>query len=87
MILTSLDMINVVYGPPSNYIYGLAGAPYFNLGANNSRDDLTSADVLQILGDRCAQVPSANLYDVHAALSYYYGLSIKILFMCINIYI
>ena len=31
-VQTGLDMVNAVYGEPSRYFHGTAGAPYFNLG-------------------------------------------------------
>ncbi|MCB0429903.1 MAG: T9SS type A sorting domain-containing protein [Flavobacteriales bacterium] len=33
-----LDWINTTYGPPKNYIYGIASAPYFNDGGFGSSD-------------------------------------------------
>ena len=76
MVATGLDMINKFYGSPYKYFYSIAGAPYFDLGAANSRNDLTSTDVLQILTNTSAQVPTAHLLDTNVALALFYQMSI-----------
>jgi hypothetical protein len=41
-----LDYLNNVYGPPRNFIHGIAIAPYFNLGPYKTWSNLTSDQVL-----------------------------------------
>ena len=75
-----LDWVNTVYGPPKNFFYGFAGAPYFNLGTADTKTDLTKDQVLKALSD------SVDAYsDVHnggkglaqyAAMATYYGLKL-----------
>ncbi len=46
VIKLGLDYLNAVFGPPSNYLHGMAGAPYFNLGDYASWSNLTTDLVL-----------------------------------------
>jgi hypothetical protein len=46
VIKLGLDYLNAVFGPPSNYLHGMAGAPYFNLGEYASWSNLTTDLVL-----------------------------------------
>jgi PA14 domain len=78
--VVGLDWVNTVYGSPSKFFYGYAGAPYFNLGDADTKTDLTKDQVLKALSD------TVNSYtDVHgggsmiaqyAATATYYGLKL-----------
>lgn len=46
VIFNGLEYLNAVFGPPSNYLHGMAGAPYFNLGKYTTWTNLTTDDVL-----------------------------------------
>jgi len=46
VMTTGLDYINAVYGQPSNFLHGIAIAPYFNLGKFDSWSNLTVDQVL-----------------------------------------
>ena len=46
IIMTGLDYLNAVYGPPSNFFHGIAIAPYFDLGEYRTWSNLTTDQVL-----------------------------------------
>jgi hypothetical protein len=45
VITNGLDYLNVVYGSPSNFLHGIAIAPYFNLGEFGTWPNLTTDQV------------------------------------------
>jgi hypothetical protein len=47
VIKLGLEYLNAVFGPPSNYLHGMAGAPYFNLGKYSAWSNLTTDLVLE----------------------------------------
>jgi hypothetical protein len=50
-LVDGLTFLNARYGPPSNYLYACAGAPYFNLGNANNLTTLTTTQVLAALSN------------------------------------
>jgi hypothetical protein len=46
VMMLAVDYLNAVHGPPSTYIHGVAGAPYFNLGSFGTWSNLTTEQVL-----------------------------------------
>jgi hypothetical protein len=75
----ALEFIERSYGPPKNYFYAVAGAPYFNMGNSDTATNLTKDQVLDALS---ASVTSyKNRYqspEIHkmVALGVYYGLGV-----------
>lgn len=69
-----LKFIEAVYGPPANYFYALAGAPYFNLGDRQKVEDLTPDQVLQAMDRSVNELSSVNLFEKNLALATWYGL-------------
>lgn len=69
-----LQYISRVYGPPGHYFYGLAGAPYFNLGADQTAPDLSSKQVLAAMRRSVARLPEDNHLEENVALARWYGL-------------
>ncbi len=69
-----LDFIAQRYGPPSNYFYAFAGAPYFNLGKRQTADGLTPADVLDAFEQSVRDIPTVSLLENNLALAAWYGL-------------
>lgn len=57
-----LKYLNERHGPPANYLYGVAVAPYFNLGEANNNNALTVTQVL------AAMQASVNAFKTDAAL-------------------
>ena len=49
VIMTGLDYINTIYGPPSMFLSGIAIAPYFALGKYRTWSNLTTDQVLDAL--------------------------------------
>ena len=78
--LIGLDWINTVYGPPKNFFYGYAGAPYFNLGEADSKTDLTKDQVLKSMSDTIDSYADVhgggNMIAQYAATATYYGLKL-----------
>ena len=46
VFMLAVDYLNVVHGPPSTYLHGVAVAPYFNLGDYSKWTNLTTDQVL-----------------------------------------
>ena len=46
-IIDGLDYLNTIYGPPTNFIHGIAFAPYFSLGPYQRWSNLTVDQVLE----------------------------------------
>ena len=77
-----LNFINAVYGPPENYLYGAAGAPYFGIDrSQDTEGNLTSDQILTQLDqavDRMAPGSNgefAQIMEATAALTRYNNLS------------
>lgn len=69
-----LDFISKVYGPPSDFFYGLAVAPYFNLGKLQKDDSLTAEQVLNALEESIGRLTVSNKFEDNLALSRLYNL-------------
>ena len=69
-----LDFIAERYGPPSNYFYAFAGAPYFNMGKCQTADGLTPTDVLDAFEQSVREIPTVSLLENNLALAAWYGL-------------
>ena len=69
-----LKFIASVYGAPSHYFYAVAGAPYFNLGRQQTTEGLNADQVLQALGRSIEQLPQVNYFEANRALASWYGL-------------
>ena len=69
-----LEFVEAVYGPPSRYFYALAGAPYFNLGNQQTTEGLTSEQVLSAMNDSISKLPTVNALETNVALASWYGL-------------
>ncbi len=63
VIHTQLEYIEKVYGPPKNYIYAIAGAPYRNLGPAGHDPTLTVDRIFQTLN---STKPVGDWTDVQA---------------------
>lgn len=71
---TGLEFIEAVYGPPGRYFYAIAGAPYFNLGSQQTSVGLTSDQVLSAMSDSISKLPIVNALEGNMALASWYGL-------------
>jgi len=70
-----LAFIQKVYGPPSKQIYGVAGAPYFNMMGDESKTGLTTDQVLADLGKSVDGYTTHGL-EPYAVLATRYGVKL-----------
>ncbi len=76
-----LEFINNYYGPPKNYFYAIAGAPYFNSSTADASTTATTDDVLQSLSSAKDSIYSGYSTKVSSLFQYqasakYYGLKL-----------
>ena len=69
-----LAFVDAVYGPPARYFYAIAGAPYFNLGALQTAEGLTTDQVLQAMEGSIAGLAAVNAFEKNRGLATWYGL-------------
>ena len=69
-----LEFVEAVYGPPSRYFYAMAGAPYFNLGKQQTAEGLSSEQVLNAMGESIDKLAAVNALEANVALASWYGL-------------
>ena len=73
-LVDGLTFANDRFGPPNNYLYACAGAPYFNLGTADQSTNLTKQQVIQALTKSVeAQKTDLNM-DACATLARFYNL-------------
>ena len=72
ILRTQLEYIDKVYGDPSTFLFGVAGAPYFYVGAADHGTNLSATDVLNALA--AAIQENKTFLDEYAHLATYYGL-------------
>ena len=75
VLQTGLSMIQSVFGAPNQYFYGLAGAPYFNLGTLQTQVGLSTTQVLDALAQTAIATPKEAHYESNGALAAWYGLA------------
>jgi len=69
-----LRFIEAAYGPPADYLFGVAVAPYFNLGASQTEDQLSADQVLTAMGASVDRLERQNSLETNVALARWYGL-------------
>lgn len=78
---TALHFVNEKYGPPRNFFYAVAGAPYF--GIENQRAGMTKAEVLAALRHNIAEMwtpsntrnsPRSSEFDIMTSQAAWFGL-------------
>jgi len=69
-----LEYIDTVFGPPARFFYGVAGAPYFNLGADQATEGLDASAVLERMARSIEALPRVNRLEENVALALWYGL-------------
>jgi hypothetical protein len=68
VILNSLDYLNTIFGPPSNYLHGITIAPYFDIGENRTWSNLTVDQVLDGLNSSLQQFQPEYGWNYKATL-------------------
>jgi hypothetical protein len=82
VITEGLDYLNQVYGPPSNFIHGIAIAPYFDLGPYQTWSNLTTDQVIAGFNSSIqTYLPEQGWSQqapigVHAVYAAWYGLAV-----------
>ncbi len=69
-----LDFLSEYYGPPNKYFFAVAGAPYFNLGAQQKIEGLSTEQVLDGLDASIARLHDIYKYEKNVALASWYRL-------------
>lgn len=69
-----LRFIEMAYGAPVDYLYGLAVAPYFNLGARQTEEGLTPDQVLAAMDTSVDRLERQNALETNVALARWYGI-------------
>ena len=69
-----LQLIERTYGPPGQFFYAVAGAPYFSLGAADATTTLTPDQVISALSTSIDSGTVANAYEENAVLARWYGM-------------
>jgi len=75
VIEEQLAFIDRVDGPPSHFLYAIAGAPYYNMGGLESKADVTKDEVIAALG-KSVDDYSARGLDVYPLLAKKYGVKL-----------
>ena len=69
-----LDFVANVYGPPGRFFYAIAGAPYFDLGDQQTFDGLSTAQVLTAMSKSIQRASIVSDLEADQALAAWYGL-------------
>ncbi len=81
-VVDVLDYLNINYGPPTNFLHGIATAPYFTLGPYDRMDNLTVDQVLEGFNISVQEMlpetgwGAQQLLGVHATYPAWYNLSV-----------
>ena len=67
-----LDFLSEYYGPPSQYFFAVAGAPYFNLGAQQKVEGLSTEQVLDGLDASIKRLHEIYKYEKNVSLARWY---------------
>ena len=73
--IESLRYLERTHGRPRDLIFALSGAPYYNLGELDRRNDLTATQVLDALAASEQAIADSAQYEVLAALTAWHGLA------------
>ena len=71
---TILAYVAAMHGPPSRYFWALAGAPYFNLGGQQTVEGLGVDDVLAAMSRSIEAIARTNHFEVNLAQASWYAL-------------
>jgi hypothetical protein len=74
LLYSGLDYLARRYGEPRNYLYAVATAPYFNMGASQFTDGLSPNDVILSLRDSVNHLAERELFEQNARLARWFNL-------------
>ena len=69
-----LDFVADLYGPPGRFFYAIAGAPYFDLGDQQTVEGLSTAQVLTAMSNSIQRASIVSDLEADQALAAWYGL-------------
>ena len=70
----ALDYMAKVHGPPSRYFYAIAGAPYYNMGAKQREENLSTDQVLASMADSIDVMTKISHMEKNLALARWHQL-------------
>jgi hypothetical protein len=73
LVETGLEYLEKTFGAPKQFLYAIAGAPYFNLNGQDSNTNLTTDQVLAALSASIDSVQTQ--FQAYAHWGTYYGLN------------
>jgi hypothetical protein len=74
LLYSGLDYLNREFGHPSNYLFALATAPYFNMGASQYIDGLTPSQVIAALREHVNTLDHDERLEQNARMARWFGL-------------
>ena len=70
----ALDFMAKAFGPPNQYFYAIAGAPYFNLGSLQQSENLSVDQVLAAMSRSIDAMPIETKLEKNQSLAHWYQL-------------
>jgi len=74
ILYSGLDYLARTFGEPSDFLYAVATAPYFNMGDVQFTDGLTPNDVIVALRDSVNHLAERELFEQNARLARWFNL-------------
>lgn len=74
ILYTGLDYLERMYGPPANFLSGVATAPYFHMGDFQFVDNLTPSQVFDSLRSSVNAIDTEALFEQNARMARWFGL-------------
>jgi hypothetical protein len=68
-----LRFIELAYGPPADHLFGVAVAPYFNMGERQTEEGLGAEQVLTAMDASVDRLVRQNALETNVALARWYG--------------
>lgn len=83
VVENGLEYIDAVFGPPRDFLHGIAGAPYFGIGPSDTNPQLTVDEIYAGFDSSIHNMSIAagfgeeNFMAAHVAMAYHYGLEMR----------
>lgn len=74
LLYSGLDYLSRMFGEPRSFLYAVATAPYFNMGASQFADGLTPNDVILSLRDSVNHLAERELFEQNVRLARWFNL-------------
>lgn len=76
LLYTGLDYLERLVGPPKDFLFGVATAPYFHMGSDQYVDNLTPDQVIQALRGEVNALTDNALFEQNARMARWFGLPV-----------